>query len=227
MSRETILVVEDETSIQELLKYNLEKEGFRVLLADTGEKGLAAAAQKRPDLILLDLMLPRIDGMEVCRHLKRERSTREIPVVIISARNTEVDQVVGLEIGAVDYLTKPFSVKVLLARVKNALRSHATPPSQSVLRSGEFLLDRRAARFSIQGKTVALTKTELGILTLLMEKPDVVLSRDQLVATVWGPGSLVSPASVNMQIKGLRDKLGKFGGAIETVRGLGYRFINA
>ncbi len=199
MSKETILVIEDEVAIRELLQYNLEKEGYSVLLAETGEKGLETARSERPDLLILDLMLPKIDGLEVCRILKQSRETKHIPVLMLTAKSSELDQVVGLEMGAADYLAKPFSVKILLARVKNVLRARQAPgPEHVKIQKGDFLLDRDAVRFFIKNKPVELTKTEFGILSALMERADSMVSRDQIVSLVWGRGSFVSQASINM-----------------------------
>ena len=227
MSKESILIIEDEAAIQNLLEYNLEREGYGVFLAGTGEKGLEIARAEKPDLILLDLMLPKIDGLEVCRLLKQTRETRHIPVLMLTAKNTEIDQVVGLEMGASDYLAKPFSVKILLARMKNILRGHQNISSENAkIEQGDFLLDRDAVRFFIKKKPVELTKTEFGIMETLMTRLGTMVSRDQLVSLVWGRGTIVSQASINMQIKSLREKLGKYRKSIETVRGLGYRFVS-
>jgi len=226
MPKKSILVIEDEAPLRELLQYNLEKEGYSVLPADTGEKGVELARAEKPDLVILDLMLPKIDGLEVCRLLKGARETRSIPILMLTAKSSELDQVVGLEVGASDYLAKPFSVKILLARLKNVLRSHEVIGRENVkIQKGDFLLDRDAVRFFIKNKPVELTKTEFGILSVLMDRAEAMVSREQLVSLVWGQGSFVSQASINMQIKSLRDKLGKARYAIETVRGLGYRFV--
>lgn len=225
MPKETILVVEDEKDVQELLRYNLGKEGYHVLTAETGEKGLEEARSRRPDLLILDLMLPGLNGLEVCRLLKQDSTTRPIPVMMLTARNSETDQVVGLELGASDYLTKPFSVKVLLARVKNLLKSRLTASQEmTCLQVGDFMLDHERVRFSLQGKPITLTRTEFGILGVLMGRPSVVFSRERLVTAVWGEGALVSSSAFNMHIKSLRAKLGRHRRSIETVRGAGYRF---
>ena len=225
MSKESILVVEDEKDVQNLLRYNLEKEGYEVFSALTGEEGFELAKSKMPDVIILDLMLPQIDGLEVCRLLKATKETKRIPILMLTAKSSEVDQVVGLELGASDYLTKPFSVKVLLARIKNALRIKAKPHEEvPVLDCCELALDKEKQLFKVKGKAMALTKTEFKIMSVLMERPKVVVSRDDLISMVWGSGSLVSSAAMNMQIMGLREKLGRYRDYVETIRGSGFRF---
>ena len=205
MPRESVLVIDDEKDLQKLISYNLEKEGY--------------------DVIVLDLMLPQIDGLEVCRLLKAEKETKHIPIVMLTAKSTEIDEVVGLELGASDYIAKPFSVKVLLARLKSILKNKALPRDEaSIFKCCELVLDKDCHRFSIKGKTVDFTKMEFRILTILIENPKVVISREQLVSKVWGDGSFVSKVAVNMQIKSLREKLGKYRDYIETVRGSGFRF---
>ncbi len=226
MPKETILAIEDEKDVLKLLQYNLEKEGYTVLSAENGEKGLELARAKKPALILLDVMLPGIDGLEVCRLLKADRETRSIPVFMLTAKGSDIDQVVGLELGASDYLPKPFGVKVLLARIKNLLKAKLVAPAEdAVVQRGDFVLDRERMRFMLKGKLVALTKTEFRILGVLMEREDIVFTRENLVSSVWGSGVIVSEPALNMQIKSLRAKLGKYRDCIETVRGSGYRFI--
>lgn len=228
MPKDTILIVDDEKDILNLLKYNLEKEGYNVLLAETGEKGLELAKSKRPDLILLDLMLPLMDGLEVCRLLKTSFETQSIPILILTAKSSEVDQVVGLEMGAEDYLVKPFSVKILIARMKNILKkkySTGIEQAQSVIKVGDFSLDPDRVSFSIKSKKISLTKIEFKILGFLMQYPGIVISKERLVVNVWGEGSFVSSTAINMHLTSLRKKLGKHREQIETVRGSGYRFL--
>ena len=225
MVKESVLVIEDEKDVQNLLRYNLEKEGYEVLSADTGERGFEIARSKYPDAVILDLILPEIDGLEVCRLLKNTRETRLIPILMLTAKSSELDQVVGLELGAADYLTKPFSVKVLLARLKNILKKKAAiEEEKAVLECRELALDKDRHHFSIKGKPVDLANLEFRIMSVLMERPGVVISREQLVPAVWGDGSFVSKAALNMQIKSLREKLGKYRDYLETVRGTGFRF---
>lgn len=225
MSAKTILVVDDEKDILKLVQYNLSKEGYATHLAKTGEEALALAQSKKPDLILLDLMMPGMDGLEVCRLLHAERSTQHIPIIMLTAKNTEIDQVVGLEMGASDYIAKPFSVKVLLARVKNALRqSEPKKNAGVVLKVGELILDKEKHEFTIKGKAVALTKLEFSILAFLMGNPGKVYSRDQLLSGAWGGEAFVVDRTVDVHVKSLRQKMGKYRDRIETVRGTGYRF---
>ncbi len=225
MSKRHILIIDDEKDIVKLLQYNLEKEGYAVSTGLTGEEGLAAARSKQPDLIVLDLMLPGIDGLEVCRLLKADRSTKQIPVLMLTAKGTEIDQVVGLELGASDYIPKPFSVKVFLARVKNIFRGRESQREESaVLKSGKVVLDREKHSVTAEGKPVALTNLEFKILAFLMENPGRVFSRDRILDGVWHGESFVVDRSVDAHVKSIRQKLGKCRDLIETVRGSGYRF---
>jgi two-component system phosphate regulon response regulator PhoB len=225
MDKKSILVVDDEKDLQKLLEYNLKKEGYEVLVSGSGKSGLELARLKKPDLVILDLMLPGIGGLDVCRLLQSHERTRSIPVLILTARSSEADHVSGLELGAVDYLTKPFSVKVLLVKVKNALKTATgvVEPLQP-LRWKELILDKEKRSFEAKGKPVSLTNIEFKIMCALMDCPQTLVSSEQLVRSVWGDGSLVSKTAVNMQIKNLRKKLGSHRGYIQTVRGLGYRF---
>jgi DNA-binding response OmpR family regulator len=225
MPKQTILVIDDEKDILKLVQYNLEKEGYPVLTAKTGEEGLELAKAKKPDLVILDLMLPGIDGNEVCKLLKSGAQTRAIPVLMLTAKGAEVDQVLGLELGASDYITKPFSVKVLLARVKNAFRRAETlKEAPALLRAGDLVIDKERQSFTIKGKPVALTKLEFRILGFLMENPGKVYSRDQLLSGAWGGEAFVVDRTVDVHVRSIRQKLGKHRDAIETVRGSGYRF---
>ena len=227
MPNEKILVIEDEKNILKLLHYNLSKEGYDVLLAETGEQGLELAKLCVPDMITLDLMLPRIDGLEICRLLKQSETTKGIPIMILSAKNSEVDQVVGLELGAADYVTKPFSIKVLLARIKNLIKKpkEASVAQKAVVRQGGFSLDKERMVFSIGRRPVNLTKTEFDIMSFFLEHPGIVISRDRLVTKIWGDGAIVSPISINMHIAKIRRKLGKQNRYLRTVRGTGYKFV--
>ncbi len=226
MPKRQILIIDDEKDIAKLLQYNLEKEGYGVSTALTGEDGLAAAKSKKPDLVVLDLMLPGIDGLEVCRLLKSDRATRQIPVLMLTAKGTEIDQVVGLEIGASDYIAKPFSVKVLLARVKNIFRGRESQKEESaLLKAGKIVLDREKHSVTADGKAVALTNLEFRILAFLMENPGRVFSRDRILDGVWHGEASVVDRSVDAHVKSIRQKLGRQRGMIETVRGSGYRFV--
>ena len=220
-----MLVVEDEESILELLRYNLEKAGYAVITAGSGEDGLALARRHRPDLILLDLMLPGMDGLEVCRTLKESKETERIPVVMLTARGEEADIVAGLELGADDYLTKPFSPRVLLARIRAALRRPSgAPESRDIRSAGSIFLDRGRREATAAGRPVDLTFTEFEVLWLLAGRPGMVFTRSQIVDAVRGTDYPVTERAVDVQIVGLRRKLGEAGAQIETVRGVGYRF---
>ena len=226
MSSRTILVVDDEEDILELLDYNLTKEGFRVVRAATGESALDLARTERPDLIVLDLMLPSLDGLEVCKHVRAERSTANIPIVMLTAKGGEADIVLGLELGADDYITKPFSPRVLVARVRAALRrrSRAAPDEDAPIRIGGIEIDAGRHEVLIDGKPVRLTFTEYEILSFLARRPGWVFTRYQIVEAVRGDEYAVTDRSVDVQIVGLRKKLGRHGSLVETVRGVGYRF---
>lgn len=226
MAQRHILVIDDEKDITKLLQYNLEKEGYLVTTALTGELGFQAARSKRPDLVILDLMLPGIDGLEVCRLLKSDGATRHLPVLMLTAKGSEIDQVVGLEMGASDYISKPFSVKVLLARVKNIFRGQNEKKDGLARLSGAgVVLDREKHSVTAAGKPVVLTNLEFKILAFLMENPGKVFSRDRILDGVWKGEAFVVDRSVDAHIKSIRQKLGKCRDALETVRGSGYRFI--
>ncbi len=225
MAKQSILVIDDEKDILKLLQYNLEKEGYQVLLAKTGEDGLELAKHKLPDLIVLDLMLPGIDGLEVCKLIRSQKSTSHIPILMLTAKSTETDQIVGLELGATDYITKPFSIKVLLARVKNIFRNKIKKETgEDPLKAGDFVINKERFSFTIKGKPVALTKLEFKILSFLMENRGIVFSRDKLLNGAWGGETFVVDRTVDVHIRSIREKLGKYRDCIETVRGTGYRF---
>jgi two-component system phosphate regulon response regulator PhoB len=225
MDQKTVLVVDDEDDILELIRYNLNKEGFRVETVLTGEEGLERTRALQPDLLILDLMLPGMDGLEVCRALKREISTRHIPVIMLSAKGEEVDVVRGLELGADDYITKPFSPKILAARVKAAFRrKNLAEDQQAKLRIRELVMDPRRHEVFLDGQPLMLTLTEFRVLHFLARQPGWVFTRYQIVDAVKGEDYPVTDRSVDVQIVGLRKKLGRYGSYIETVRGVGYRF---
>lgn len=225
MSRQTILVIDDEKDIQKLIQYNLEKEGYSLHFAKTGEEGFELARLKKPDLILLDLMLPGMDGLEVCRLLRSSKDTRGIPVIMLTAKSSDTDQIVGLELGASDYITKPFSVKVLLARVKNIFRGQEKKESSlSVIKAGNLVLDKERQSLTVKGKAVTLTKLEFRILGYLMENPGIVFSRDKLLSGAWDGEAFVIDRTVDVHVRSIRQKLGKHRDCVETVRGSGYRF---
>jgi two-component system phosphate regulon response regulator PhoB len=225
MAHETVLIVEDEKDIAELVAYNLKREGFRTRIAESGEKCLAMATASPPSLILLDLMLPGVDGREVCRRLKAGEATRTIPVIMLTARGEDTDVVAGLELGADDYVTKPFSPKVLVARVRSVLRRGSEPPPDRPDRIRLHELDIDLARHQVRcrGEAVELSATEFGLLVFLARRPGWVFSRAQIISGVRGEDYPVTERAVDVQVLGLRRKLGSCGEVIETVRGIGYR----
>ena len=228
MNHETILLVEDERDIQDLLKFHLEREHLSVIAADTGEEALRGLKAHKPDLILLDLMLPGIDGLEVCRRLKAQPDTRDIPVIMLTAKDSEADIISGLEMGAADYVTKPFSPRVLVARMHAVMRRPDPAPEDSeeaeVLRLGSLTIDPGRHKVEIKGKEIPLTCTEFRILQLLADSPGRAFSRQHIVDQVRGESYAVTERIVDVQMVSLRKKLGALGDWIETVRGIGYRF---
>jgi two-component system, OmpR family, alkaline phosphatase synthesis response regulator PhoP len=226
MPKEHILVVEDEEDILELLRYNLAKEGYRVTGALSGEEGRSAARTNPPDLILLDLMLPGLDGLSVCRELKMDARTRGIPIIMLTAKGEEADIVAGLELGADDYVTKPFSPRVLLARLRAVLRRGQAGPAVAgdSLTIHELTIHPGRHEVLVQDRPVELTVTEFRLLHFLARRPGWVFTRDQIVQGVQGGDYAVSDRAVDVQVVGLRKKLGAAGRCIETVRGVGYRF---
>jgi two-component system alkaline phosphatase synthesis response regulator PhoP len=230
MNKKLILIVEDELEIAELLAFHVKRDGFDGRIARTGRQGLASIESARPALILLDLMLPDLDGLEVCRRLKREAETRDIPILIVSAKGDESDIVAGIELGADDYVTKPFSPKVLLARIKNVLRRQEieSQPNQPTgdrtsMADGTLVIDSGRHVVTAFGKPVELTVTEFGILDFLAARPGFVRTRDQIIASVHGDSAVLSRRTVDVHVTSLRKKLGELGGMIQTVRGVGYR----
>jgi len=220
-----LLIVEDETDLVRTLDYNFRQAGFDVSTATSGRDGLRLAAAKTPDLVLLDLMLPDLQGVEVCRLLKADPKTRNTPVIILTARGEEVDRVVGFEIGADDYVTKPFSVRELVLRVRAVLRRgepSARPPD--VVKLGQLSIDSEAHRVHVDGQEVSLTALEFRLLRTLVQRRDRVQTRETLLNDVWGLNLNVETRTIDTHIKRLREKLGKAGSLIETVRGVGYRF---
>lgn len=232
MGKVTILVVEDEASIQQLVSYNLIKAGFHVTCADSGEEALDCLLGEKIDCILLDLMLPGMSGLEVCETIRRKsgENGRYIPIIMLTAKGEEEDIVEGLDFGADDYIAKPFSPKVLIARIKAVLRrSHERREAEkndesAVIVVDELEIDRGRHEVRLQGEYLQLTMTEFGILALLASKPGWVFTRQQIIDSVRGYDFLVTPRAVDVQIFGLRKKMGTFGTLIETVRGVGYRY---
>jgi two-component system phosphate regulon response regulator PhoB len=226
MASRTVLAVDDEEDILELVDYNLTKEGFRVIRVTSGEKALEIAKAERPDLIILDLMLPGLDGLEVCKQLRADRSTSDIPIVMLTAKGEEADIVLGLELGADDYVTKPFSPRVLSARVRAVIRRRprAAVDEDTPIRIGGVEIHPGRHEVLVEGRPVRLTYTEFEILSFLAKHPGWVFTRYQIVEAVRGGEYAVTDRAVDVQIVGLRKKLGKSGHNIETVRGVGYRF---
>jgi len=228
MEKIKILVVEDEAPIQELLQFNLERSKYRVKVVDSGEEAMEEAKKYQPSLILLDIMLPGADGLEVCKRLKADKHTAQIPIIMLTALCEEADIVTGLELGADDYITKPFSPRVLLARVKAALRriESAKPASvdSELITIHNITIDVTRHKVDVAGEDITLTFTEFKVLQLLASQPGRVFTRYQIVDAVHGDDYPVTDRSVDVQIVGLRKKLGDSGQYIETVRGIGYRF---
>jgi two-component system phosphate regulon response regulator PhoB len=225
MPKKTILAIDDEPDLIELIRYNLEKEGFAVRGAFDGETGLAMAVRDMPDAVLVDLMLPGIDGLEVCRRLRADSRTAAIPLIMLTAKAEESDRIVGLELGADDYVTKPFSPRELTARVRALLRrtaEHNEPPA--LLRRGDLVIDIKRCEVASGDHIVALTATEFRLLHFLASHVGRVFSRGELIDFVLGRDVVVLDRTVDVHVMALRKKLGKDGEMIETVRGFGYRF---
>ena len=224
---EHILIIEDEEDILELVKFNLEKQGFHVNGAATGELGLEAARSSSPELIILDLMLPGIHGLEICRLLKDGWKTRHIPIIMLTAKSEDSDIVTGLNLGADDYITKPFSPRVIVARVLAVLRRklrESADVADDLMVRGDIMIHTGRHEVLIQGEKRHLTSTEFRILHFLANRPGWVFTRDQIVGAVHSDDYHVTSRSVDVQVMGLRKKLGSAGEYIETVRGVGYRF---
>ena len=225
MAKSVILVVDDEEDIRELVELNLARESCDVLTCETGERAVEIARSKVPSLIILDLMLPGIDGLEVCRTLKSDNKTRQIPIIMLTAKGEEIDIVTGLEIGADDYVTKPFSGKVLVARVRRLLRRMTDQVDQKgTLKVREIVIDPARHEVLVGDKAVELTLTEFNILYNLARRPGLVHTRYQIVDALHGGDYVVTDRAVDVQMVSLRKKLGSCGKYIETVRGVGYRF---
>lgn len=225
MSQSIILVIEDEEDILESVRHRLLREGYKVYGAATGEEGWRQAQSLRPNLVILDLMLPGMDGLEVFRLLQRDSRTEGIPVIMLTAKAEEADIVAGLQLGAEDYITKPFSLKVLAARVRAALRRKVDKPAReaSPIRIHELALDPGRHEVHVAGDPVELTYTEFAMLQLLARRPGWVFTRGQIVNAIRGEDYPVTERSVDVHVVGLRKKLGPWGKYIETVRGVGYR----
>ena len=229
MHQSHVLVVEDEPEIAELIRLNVEREGFKADVVHAGEPAVEFVQQQQPDLVLLDLMLPDINGLEVCRRLKWEEATRNVPIIMVTARGEESDVVAGLEMGADDYVTKPFRPRVLAARMKNVLRRVRTSdvgaqaPDSSVLQVGPLRIDLDRHQITVGGARIQLTMTEFQIVRYLCERPGIVRTRDQIINQVHGELAVLSARTIDVHITAIRRKFGEVGKCIETVRGVGYR----
>ncbi len=226
MAGENILVVEDDEDILELVRYNLAKDGYKVVGVRSGEDAVRSVGFKAPDLVVLDLMLPGLDGLEVCKVIRNDPTTRHVPVVMLTAKGEEADIVTGLELGADDYITKPFSPRVLVARIRAVLRRKTVEPADdsSTIHVRDLVIHPGRNEVLLKGKPVELTFTEFRILHLLARRPGWVFTRNQIVDAVRGEDYAVTARSVDVHIVGLRKKLGSAKAYIETVRGIGYRF---
>ncbi len=226
MAKELILVVDDEEDLLELIGYNLMRDGYLVDTAKSGESALEKIRREKPDLVILDLMLPGIDGLEVCRQVKTDPITARIPIVMLTAKGEDADIVAGLELGADDYITKPFSPRVLLARIKAVLRRERSEPSEEpvVVRTSDLEINLTSREVLANGDSVQLTATEFNILYYITKRPGWVFTRNQIINAIRGDDYPVTERSIDVQIVGLRRKLGEAGKHIQTVRGIGYRF---
>jgi len=222
----TVLLIEDDRDIVEVLRYNLAKEGFRVLEARDGERGIETVVRNRPDLVVLDLMLPGKDGLEVCRRLRGQEDTRDLPILMLTAKSEEADVVVGLELGADDYMTKPFSPRELTARVRALLRRAGRTvhePGEARLEVHDLVLDATRHEVFTAGEPVQLTRSEFRLLWGLMQRPGRVFARDELVEKITAGESFIVDRNVDVHVSSLRKKLGDSGKVIVTVRGVGYK----
>jgi two-component system phosphate regulon response regulator PhoB len=225
MIKQSILIIEDDKHISKLVKYNLEKSGYDCTVADDGEEALDILSKERPDLIILDIMLPKMDGFELCRAFKQDAKLKNIPIIMLTAKGEEVDRIVGLELGADDYVVKPFSPRELVLRVKAILKRGKIEESpKDIIQRGNLVINVPKHRVTVNNKEVELTPIEFKLLVTLIERNGRIQSRDQLLSDVWDMHADVFTRTVDTHIKRLREKLGKIGDSIETVRGLGYRF---
>jgi len=229
MAKHRVLIVEDEQDIAGLIKHTLERSGSAdAEIVHSGDAALKAVADHTPDLIILDLNLPVLSGIEVCRILRARADARHVPIIMLTARTSEDDRVTGLELGADDYVTKPFSPRELVLRIRSILRrANTTPESTDLLRLGDIQVDRARYEVLIRGKSVDFTATEFKLLTVLMERRGRVQSRDTLLNDVWGYESVIDTRTVDTHVRRLREKLGKTADCIETIRGFGYRMVEA
>lgn len=225
-AKRTVLVIEDDSAIAEVLTYNLEREGFDVLRASDGRDGLRQAQTAEPDLVILDLMLPGIDGIEICRELRADKATRNMALLMLTAKSEETDQIIGFTVGADDYVTKPFSMKVLLQRVRALLnrRQMVSESEQDSVELHGIRLDRVAHQVYCDEKPMSLTPTEYRLLETMIRQPGRAFTRNDLLSSAIGNDTIVLERTIDVHIRSLRSKLGDLAAAIETVRGIGYRF---
>ena len=221
-----VFIVEDEPDLRDTLQYNFENEGFKVKSFPNGESFLETIKNDKPNLVILDLMLPGISGLDVCRDLRMNEINENVAVVMLTAKSEEIDRIVGFELGADDYVTKPFSVRELILRVKVLLKKRSDDIDQNLLEFGPIAMNLDAHDVSVEGKNILLTALEFKLLKHLLKRKGRVQTRDQLLGDVWGYSSEVTTRTVDTHIKRLREKLGKPGELIQTIRGVGYRFNN-
>lgn len=228
MAKKRILIIEDDRDINELIRYNLEREGFDVISLYDGSQAFDVVATRKPDLVLLDLMLPEIDGLEICRQIKEDPQTKKTPIIMITAKGTEADIVIGLSLGADDYLPKPFSPTVLLARIKAVFRridsSQESENKENIRHWDDLTLDISKHKITFKNRVIELTSIEFDIFEFLSRAPGRVFTREQILDGVWQEGKSIVDRAVDVHIRGLRKKLGAADEYIETVRGVGYRF---
>ena len=225
MKKGTILVIDDEKDLIELLGYNLGKEGYDVIAASDGQAGLDVVKKHRPDLVVLDVMMPGLDGLQVCQRLRADPRTGRVPIIMLTAKATETDRIVGLELGADDYVTKPFSPREVIARVKAVLRRSSQPTEdRQLIRSGDLVIDLTGHEVTFRGSRVPLTATEFRILEFLAGRPGRVFSRDEIIDAALGNDTAVFDRTIDVHITAIRRKLGTGADQIETVRGFGYKF---
>ncbi len=223
--RDTVLVVEDEADVVDLLRYNLERAEYAVLIAMTGDQGLSSARENRPDIIVLDLMLPGLNGHEVCRALKGDPNTETIPILMLTAKGEPHERVKGLELGADDYVTKPFSPRELVLRLQALLKRHRIVPRSGIIEVEGLYLDKTNFEARLDGRRFELTTTEFKLLSLMLERRGRTMTRDTLLSEVWGyQNTSLDTRTVDTHMRRLREKLGKYSGRLETIRGEGYRF---
>ena len=226
MAKAKVLIIEDDRSLAEVLAYNLKQAGYEVLSAHDGQDGLLQAQMKSPDIVILDLMLPVIDGLDVCRRLRADASTKDVLIVMLTAKAEESDELIGFSLGADDYVAKPFSVKVLIERIKALRRRRAAPEvdSDDVVNSQGISVDRVRFRATAEGRLLQLTRSEFKLLDTLIRQPGRVFQRSELIDAALGEDTMVMERTIDVHIRALRAKLGNCADLIETVRGVGYRF---